>query len=115
MTPEELNERLMSFALRVARMANALPRSPAARNAADQIIRSSSSAASNYRSSQRGRSRRDFSNKIGVALEEIDESAFWLEYIERGGFVTAARLVELRTEAGELTRILARIRKNTRD
>ncbi|MFA6961902.1 MAG: four helix bundle protein [Opitutaceae bacterium] len=115
MTPEELSERLLVLALRVGKMADALPTGIAARNAAGQVIRSSSSAAANYRAAQRGRSHKDFSNKVGVALEEADETAFWLEYIERYGLLSAKRLSALRKEADELVRILATIRKNARD
>ena len=102
----------MVFALRVARMAEALPRTLAARNAAAQIIRSSSSAASNYRASQRGRSRKDFASKVGIALEEADETAFWLDYLEGLGAMSSERLEKLKLEADELVRILATIRKN---
>ena len=115
MTPEELCERLMSFALRVARMAEALPGGLVASNAAGQIVRSSSSAASNYRASQRGRSHKDFASKVGIALEEADETAFWLEYIVRYGFVEESRMRELCQEADELVHILATIHKRTRE
>jgi four helix bundle protein len=111
--PNELCERLMVFALRVAKMAEVLPKGLAARNAADQIIRSSSSAAANYRAAQRGRSAKDFTNKVGIALEEADETAFWLEYIERLEALPAKRLEKLRSEADELVRILVTIRKGS--
>lgn len=96
-------------------MADALPVGLAARNAAGQVIRSSSSAAANYRAAQRGRSHKDFGNKAGVALEDADETAFWLEYIERYGLLSEKRLSALRKEADELVRILATIRKRSRD
>jgi four helix bundle protein len=115
MTPGELSERLLVLALRVGKMADALPVGLAARNAAGQVIRSSSSAAANYRAAQRGRSHKDFGNKVGVALEEADETAFWLEYIERYELLSAKRLSALRKEADELVRILATIRKSARD
>lgn len=111
--PNEHCERLLVFSLRVAKMAEALPRGLAARNAADQIVRSSSSAASNYRASQRGRSTRDFNNKVGIALEEADETAFWLDYIERLEALPAKRPEKLKVEADELARILASIRKGS--
>jgi len=113
--PNELCERLLVFALRVAKMSESLPRGLAARNAADQVICSSSSSASNYRAAQRGRSTRDFANKVGVALEEADETAFWLDYIDRLEVIPPRRLAGLRTEADELARILASIRKGSSD
>ena len=111
MKENELCRRLLAYSLRIAKMADALPRSIAARNAADQIIRSSSSAAANYRASQRGRSDKDFINKVGIALEEADETCFWLDYIEGLEAIPAKRLEKLKTEADELVRILASIRK----
>lgn len=93
-------------------MAEALPRGMAAANAANQVIRSSSSAASNYRAAQRGRSRKEFVSKIGIALEEADETLFWLEYIDGLEAIASQRLADIRTEADELVRILASIRKS---
>lgn len=112
MDAEELSERLMEFALRVAKMTRALPADVAARNAAGQVIRSSSSTAANYRASQRGKSRKDFINKVKIAVEEADESAFWLEYIERLEIIPAQKLVSLRKEAEEIVKILAAIRRS---
>ena len=105
----------MQFALRVLRMAEAMPSSRGAENAAKQVIRSASSVAANYRAAQRGRSKKDFSNKIGVVLEEADECGFWLEYIERAGWIEAELLKNRRAEAHELTCIFATIRKSSRD
>jgi four helix bundle protein len=107
----ELCERLLRFSRRIAKMAEAMPRTMACRNAADQIIRSSSSAAANYRAAQRGRSKKDFINKVGIALEEADETAFWLDYIEGLEAMTNKQLEALKIEADELVRILASIRK----
>ncbi len=115
MTPEELSERLMVFALRVAKMTRALPSDLASTNAAGQVIKSSSSSAANYRASQRGKSRKDFVNKVKIAVEEADESAFWLEYIDRLEVIPSKKLAPLRIEAGELLRILATIRRNSED
>ncbi len=107
----ELCQRLLSFSLRIAKMADAMPVTTASRNGAGQIIRSSSSAAANYRASQRGRSRKDFTNKVGIALEEADETEFWLEYIEGLEVLSPRQLDGLKIEANELVRILASIRK----
>jgi four helix bundle protein len=48
----------------------------------DQLQRSSTSVASNYRAACRAKSRADFVAKLGIVEEEADESAFWLEFIE---------------------------------
>jgi four helix bundle protein len=102
---KELSERTMSFALRVLKMTDALPKTVAGRAVAAQIVRSGTSVAANYRAALRGKSRADFINKITIVLEEADETEFWLELIERGELIPADRTRPLRTEATELVRI----------
>lgn len=58
--------------------------------------------AANYRSACRARSRREFIAKLGIVLEEADESQFWLEIVEDAGLMRPERVWALRTEAGEL-------------
>jgi four helix bundle protein len=50
---------------------------------AEQLVRSATSTAANYRAAQRARSRAEFSSKMCIVLEEADESKFWLVRIER--------------------------------
>jgi four helix bundle protein len=114
MTPEEMCERTMQFALRSIRVAESLPKTVAAKNASLQLVRCSCSVAANYRSAQRARSRADFSNKIGIVIEEADETGFWLELAVRGKFVSEKRVAALRSEAGELVAIFTAMRKTAR-
>src|SRR5436190_4169318 len=105
MNPSELKERTMEFAVRVLKMADALPRSVSGRTVANQVARSGCSVAANYRAALRGKSRADFIHKITIVLEEADETAFWIELIERAALLPAHRLVKLLKEAEELTKI----------
>jgi four helix bundle protein len=114
MTPAEMSERTMKLALRVMRMAESLPRTPAGRNAAGQIVRCACSVAANYRAAQRAKSRADFNHKIAIVLEEADETAFWLELIGRAAFLSESRLKELSHEADELVRIFSAMRRTGR-
>ena len=114
MTPAEMNERAMAFALRVMRLAESLPKTAAARNIATQVVRSACSVAANYRAAQRAKSRAEFSNKVAIVLEEADETAFWIELTERAELLPAARLAELRREAEELVKIFATMRRTAR-
>ncbi len=115
MTKEDLKERTMDFAVRVLKLAEALPKSISARTIANQIARSGCSVAANYRSALRGKSRADFVNKINIVLEESDETEFWLELTERAKLLPAKRLSSLRTEADELTRIFNATRTTVRN
>jgi len=85
MTPMELRERLASFAAAVARYAKPLFRRPETQNTASQLTRAASSAMANHRSAGRGRSHAEFTSKLNVAVEEIDECQGWLKYLEQAG------------------------------
>jgi len=95
----------MQFALRVLKMADALPRTVAGRTVSAQLARCGTSVAANYRAALRGKSRADFINKITIVLEEADETEFWIELSERGELLPRTRLEPLREEAAELVRI----------
>ena len=61
----------------------------------------------NYRAVCRSRSRAEFIAKLGIALEEADESAFWLEIALEAHIVSGKSATELLDEANQLTAILA--------
>lgn len=111
MTAKDLEERTMQFALRNLKLAEALPRTVAGKTVANQVARCSCSVAADYRAALRGKSRRDFVNKITIVLEEADETGFWLEVTERGALLPPHRLADLRREANELTRIFSATRR----
>src|SRR3954464_12972316 len=105
MTPAELKERTIQFAVRVLRLPAALPHSASGRTVSNQVARSGCSVAANYRAALRGKSRADFSNKITIVLEETDETDVWIEIAKRRGLVSAKRVAGLQSEAVELTKI----------
>jgi four helix bundle protein len=105
MTKSELQKRTKTFALRIIKLVNALPRTPAAKAIGGQLIRSGTSVGSNYRASCRARSRADFVSKIGIVEEEADESAFWIEMLIEAEILPAKRLADLLNEANEITAI----------
>jgi four helix bundle protein len=115
MTKEQLKERTMEFAVRILKMADAMPKMVSGRTIANQIARSGCSVAANYRAALRGKSRADFINKITIVLEEADETAFWIELTERAGLLPPKRLIKLRTEAEELTKIFNATRTTARN
>jgi four helix bundle protein len=72
-----------------------------------QLSRAATGVAANYRSACRSRSDAEFAARIGVVLEEADESAFWMEIVTEGGFSTQQRSLQLLDEANQLTAIFA--------
>jgi four helix bundle protein len=107
MTTAELKTRTKEFALRVIRLVDALPNTVKGRAIANQIIRSATSVAANYRAACRARSRAEFIAKIGVVEEEADETAFWLELITDSNIRGKAQIELLLKEASELVPIMA--------
>jgi four helix bundle protein len=112
MTTAELKARTKEFALRVIRLVDVLPNTVKGRAIANQIMRSATSVAANYRAACRARSRAEFIAKIGVVEEEADETAFWLELIIDSSIRTAKQIEPLRKEANELVAIMAASRKS---
>jgi four helix bundle protein len=110
MTPDELKKRTKQFALRILKLVAALPNTVQGHAIASQLVRSGTAVAANYRASCRGRSKAEFIAKIGTVEEEADESAFWLELIIEGGLLRQKVVQPLLTEAGELTKIMAKSR-----
>jgi four helix bundle protein len=108
----DLKARTKTFALRVVKLVDAMPRTIQGRAIANQIIRSATSVAANYRAACRARSRAEFIAKLGVVEEEADETAFWLELIIDSALLTEARIHPLLTEARELVAIMAASRKS---
>jgi four helix bundle protein len=112
MDKQELQNRTKQFALRVLKLVDALPQNAPGRAIANQLIRAATAVGANYRSACRARSRAEFTAKLGIALEEADESLYWLELIRDGKLLPESKLALLLKEADELTAILASGRKS---
>src|SRR2546423_14426885 len=107
----EMKNRTKQFALRVLKMADTLPTNRSGNAIANQIIRSGTSVAANYRALCRAKSRADFINKTSIVEEEADESCFWLELLIDRSLLAASRVQPLLKEANELTAIFVASRK----
>src|SRR5215470_4470537 len=81
--PIELEERLIDFAVRIIRLTAHLPKTPAGKHIAGQILRSETSPAPNYGEARGAESRADFAHKIGIVLKELNETSIWLRVIDR--------------------------------
>lgn len=105
--PEELQQRTKAFALRIVRLFQALPRTDVARTLGRHLLRSGTRVAADCRAVCRTRSRAEFISKMGVVLEEADETVFWLEMLIETGVVPGAKLTDLLSEANDLVRVFA--------
>jgi four helix bundle protein len=106
MTPKDLQERTKSFALRIMKFAEFLEKHAVGRYVGRQMFRSGTSVAANYRAACRAKSARDFISKLGIVVEEADETVFWLELSKEAGYVKEEQILQLMKEANEITAIM---------
>ena len=102
-TDGQLKPRTKQFGIRVIRLTDALPRTIAGQVIGRQLLRSALSVGANYRATCRAKSRRDFVSKMGIVLEEIDESLYWMEMLVEAGIIKKERLAGLMDEADQIT------------
>jgi len=111
MTPQELRERTAQFAVDVTAFVGRFAEHPATRIVTDQLLRSATSTAANYRAAGQARSHAEFTSRISVVLEEADECVHWLEFAERTGLAQGAEVSRLTREAKELAAIFGASRR----
>ena len=112
--PRDLLVRTKEFALRIIRLYGALPRTTVARVIGRQVLRSGTSVGAHLREGKRSRSDAGLISKIEGALQEIEETVYWLELLSESGIVKARLLDPLVEEAQELTAILVTSVKTTK-
>jgi len=108
MTPEELENRLVDFAVRIGKVADALPDTRLGQHIADQIVRSGTSPAPNYSEGCAAESQKDFAHKLSISLKELRETKTWLRIIRKADLLPAQRLHAITDEADQLCAILSR-------
>ncbi|HEY5314732.1 MAG TPA: four helix bundle protein [Pirellulales bacterium] len=105
--PVDLRERTTAFAVRTIKLYCALPKSNVlAQVIGKQLLRSGTSVGAQYREAARARSQAEFISKIESALQELEETQYWLELLIEAGMISEGRLHGLIDEANQLTKIL---------
>jgi len=111
---EELRKRTKRFALRIIRLFRHLPRTAEAQILGKQLLRSGTSMGANYRAAGRARSKAEFVSKMGIVVEEADETLFWIECLIESAIVKPDLLNDLLAEANELVAIFAASQRTAR-
>jgi four helix bundle protein len=114
MTEKELKSRTRKFAIDVFNFIDRLPNKKSANIIGNQLGRSASSIAANYRAACRARSHAEFIAKIGIVEEEADESHFWLDIMPEIENSNAGKVATLLNEAYELTAIFTAAHKTAK-
>jgi four helix bundle protein len=108
---QPLGERTKVLALQIISIYASLPKTTEAQIIGKQVLRSGTSVGANYREAYRARSDAEFIAKMGDALKELDETAYWLELLVESGIVAAEKLATLQDETNQLIAIFTTIIK----
>lgn len=111
---DELEQRLIDFAVRIVKLSASLPRTSAGKHIAGQILRSGTSPAPNYGEARGAESRADFVHKVRIVLKELNETSIWLRVIHRSQMLKDELLVNIMSENTELCRIFTASLKTAR-
>jgi four helix bundle protein len=110
----DLRTRTKQFSLRIIRLFGAVPKTIEAQVLGKQLLRSGTSVGAHYREATRARSNAEFISKLEGGLQELEETAYWLELLAEANIVKPELLVNLQEEADELTAILVTCVKNAK-
>ena len=102
---KDLEQRTKWFSLAVIKFTGSLPRTREAEILSRQLLRSATSIGANYREANRGVSRADFANKIGIVQKEAAETQYWIELLIESGISADAAASDLYEESSELLAI----------
>ncbi len=111
---EFLKERTKKFAIGIIQLFRILPKTEEARVIGRQVLRSGTSVAANYRAVCRARSKAEFVAKMGIVVEEADETVFWLELLMDAQVARQEQVANVLTEANELLAIFAASQRTIR-
>lgn len=111
---DDIEERLISFAVRIVKLCNHLPKTMAGRHIAGQLLRSGTAPAAHYAEARGAESVNDFIHKLRICLKELNESRVWLKIVTNTEMLPASRLGDITKESDELCRIINASIKTTR-
>jgi len=103
--PDDLKRRTKGFAKMIVELCRQIPDTREGRLVRDQLFRAGTSVGANYRAACRARSKAEFISKMGIVLEEADESLYWLEILGETRIMAGEKLMPAMTEANELIAI----------
>ena len=106
MNPVAMKDRTKEFAKKIIELCRELPNNREGRLIGNQLFKSGTSVAANYRAACRGRSKAEFVSKLGIVLEEADETLFWLELIDEMAIHRGSSVGFLMQECDEITAIM---------
>jgi four helix bundle protein len=114
MNEKEMKDRTKTYAKEIIRICRLLPNNREGRLIGNQIFRSGTSVAANYRAACRARSNAEFVAKLGIVEEEADETLFWLELIDEMKILDNQKINSTMQESNEIISIVVASIKTAR-
>lgn len=114
MKETDLRKRTKTYALEVLRLYVSLPKSTEAQILGKQMLRSGTSVGAHYHEAQRAKSTADSISKIEGALQELDETGYWLDLLCEAGIVPLVSVETLQGETNELISIFVTLAKKAK-
>ncbi len=105
MEKNDLKERTKSFALKVIKAVEMLPKGRTTDILGRQLLGAGTSVGANYRAACRAKSTADFISKMGIVEEEADETIYWMELLIESGLISKNDLIHLLDEANQILAI----------
>jgi four helix bundle protein len=104
---DDIEARLVEFAVRVLDLCERLPKNPAGTHISGQLLRSGTAGAPNYAESRAAESASDFIHKLGIVLKELNESRVWLDMIRQKRLIAEEVVDPVLNECVVLSKIIA--------
>jgi four helix bundle protein len=108
---EKFKHRTKQFSIDLIKFYQELPKTGESKIIGNQMLRSGTSVAANYRAACRSRSDKEYFAKICLVIEESDEVMFWLELLKDSNIISNKTLDKLLQEAEEILKIVVTIRQ----
>jgi four helix bundle protein len=102
----ELEERLINFAVRIINLSGKLPKNVAGKHIAVQILKFGTSPAPNYGEARGAESKADFVHKLKIVLKELNETLIWLKIIRESKLIEKGLLSDIVDESYQLSKII---------
>ena len=103
-----------SFAIRIIKLYKYLTSEKQEYILSKQLLRSGTSIGANVREAVSAYSKKDFSAKMGIALKEANETAYWLELLVETDYITKLQFDSIYVDNKEIIRLLSSIVKSSK-
>lgn len=103
---DDIQERLVDFAVRVLKVCDNLPGTAAGRHVGNQLLRSGTAPAAQYAEARGAESTADFIHKLKICLKELNETQVWLQITSKSNLIPPKNLIDLQAECNSLGKII---------